>query len=306
MVELRQLKHILLVAEHMSFTKAAIAAHISQPSISVSIKKAEDTLGVKIFLRNPHAFELTEDGKEVVTMARKVLQTYHKSMSSLSGQDKKEQGLVRFGTDSYLSRTVMEQLIPVMNRKHSGIRFQVSFNPWQDLLRAVRNDELDFIIIVYSRLDDYPDEFFDKWEIHIPKAAYFVRPNHPLASSRIDSRQIGDYPWVGNVVSPQWARWALMATDVTEEQMRNQFLARVNDYDKTIDLVQENDAIGGHVHDELIPHEESGKIKILDIDWYIPHLENIATILCLKNKEPSHLCRITVEEFKSYSKKWKN
>ena len=44
------------------------------------------------------------------------------------------------------------------------------------------------------------------------------------------------------------------------------------------------------IYDELIPHEKAGKIKILDLDWLIPHLKNIGIILSLKSKKYSPAC----------------
>ena len=306
MVELRQLNHILLLAKLKSFSKAAEAAHISQPSLSVSIKKAEDIMGVKLFVRKSKQVELTEEGMQIVEMAKKMLQTYSKGTAAISKSGEKNRGVVRIGADPFLSRTLMEDFIPLMNKKYPNIRFHVSINPWHELIELLKQKEMDFIIVVYSDVTDFPDKYFNKLKMFVPKVGYFTREGHPLAGKRIDSRKIGEFPWVGNVVSPHWARWALIATDVTEEQMREKFLTKVNDYDKTIGLVKENDAIGGHVYQELIPHEKAGKIKILDIDWYIPHPKNIGIILSLNDKGFSPACKLVLNEIQVFSKRWEH
>lgn len=306
MVELRQLNHILLLVKHKSFSKAAVAAHISQPSLSISIKKAEEILGVKLFVRTSKQVVLTEEGKQIAEMAKMMLQTYSKGTAAISQPGEKNRGVVRMGADPFLSRTLMEDFIPLMNRRHPYIRFQISINPWDELIELLKQKVLDFIIVVYSDFTDFPDKYFNKLEMFVPKTGYFTRAGHPLAGKKIDSRQIGEFPWIGNVVSPHWARWALIATDVTEEQMREKFITKVNDYDKTIGLVKENDAIGGHVYQELIPYEEAGKIKILDIDWYIPHPKNIGIILSLNNMEFSPACKLILDEIQVYSKRWEH
>ncbi len=258
MVELRQLKHILLVNEFRSFSKAAEMAHISQPSLSISIKKAEEFFGSKLFLRKWNNIELTPQGKIVVEMAKKMLEIYTEGSSKLLNINSLKSGAVKFGIDSFLARTVMDNFLPDINEKYPEIRFEVNIDPWYKLIETLKREELDFIIVVFSSQSDFPDKYFNKKKMFVPKAGYFARRDHPLANlEKFDSRRLNEFQWVGNIVSPTWAKWALKVTDVTEEQMRDMFLARVNDYDKTIDLVQKNDAVGGHVYDELIPHETS-------------------------------------------------
>ena len=306
MVELRQLKHILLVNEFRSFSKAAEMAHISQPSLSISIKKAEEYFGSKLFLRKWNNIELTKQGEIVVEMAKRMFEIYTEGSLRLSEINSLKSRTIKFGIDSFLARSVVNGFLPKMYEKYPENRFEVNIDPWYKLIEALKRKELDFIIVVFSNKSDFPDKYFSKKEMFVPMAGYFTRKDHPLANLKnFDSRRLNEFQWVGNIVSPTWAKWALKATDVTEEKMKDMFLAKVNDYDKTIDLVQKNDAVGGHVYDELIPYEKSGKIKILDLDWFVPHPKNIGIIVSLKSKKYSPACKRLIEEIQEYSKKWK-
>jgi DNA-binding transcriptional LysR family regulator len=72
-MDARKLAHFIAVAEHGSFTKAAEALHIAQPSLSQSIRALEQELGTPLFHRLPRSLELSSAGKALVTPARRAL-----------------------------------------------------------------------------------------------------------------------------------------------------------------------------------------------------------------------------------------
>ena len=64
-----------MLSEYQSFSKAAKMAHISQPSLSVSIKKTEENFGTDLFVRKSKTIETTVHGEVIVAMAKKYLKT---------------------------------------------------------------------------------------------------------------------------------------------------------------------------------------------------------------------------------------
>lgn len=297
----------MLVHQFKNFSKAANKANISQPSLSISIKKAEESLNTKLFTRGSKLVETTSQGRIVVKMAKQIIENYDKGIQELDSLIANKSGNVSFGIDSFMSKTIMQDFIPLMNKKYPGIRYNININPWHKLVEALQRGELDFAIVVYSSRADFAQDVFAFEEMYVPKAAYFTRKDHPLSKIRKpDSRSLNQYPWVGNVVSPTWAKWALEVTDISTEKMQEIFLAKVNDYDTTIDLVQSNNAVGGHVYNELLPHVKQGKVSIIDFDWLVPHPENIGTILSLKKKALCPNSKLFVKEIQEYSQQWKD
>src|SRR5580658_1186218 len=73
-VTLTELKYIVAVAEERHFGRAAARVHVSQPSLSASVAKLEDELGVRIFERGKRGVALTRVGEEVVAQARRALE----------------------------------------------------------------------------------------------------------------------------------------------------------------------------------------------------------------------------------------
>ena len=69
-----ELKYIVALARHKHFGKAAEACHVSQPTLSVSVRKLEKELDVKIFERGAGEVTVTPLGEEIVRQAQSVLE----------------------------------------------------------------------------------------------------------------------------------------------------------------------------------------------------------------------------------------
>lgn len=72
-MNLRDLKYVISVSEHLNFGKAAEACYVSQPTLSMQIKKLEEYLGLSIFERTNKSVMLTDYGHEIVKMAQGII-----------------------------------------------------------------------------------------------------------------------------------------------------------------------------------------------------------------------------------------
>ncbi len=81
-MELRQLKNFYTVAKAGNLTQAAIELNISQPALSISIKKLEEELGIKLFRRDTYRITLSDEGHRILPLAEKVLLSIHEIEST--------------------------------------------------------------------------------------------------------------------------------------------------------------------------------------------------------------------------------
>lgn len=94
-MNITQLEYFKTVAECGSFSAAAAKLFVSQPTLSISVKKLEEELGLTLFVRNSKGFALTKAGKRMLTHAGTIL-------DGLKEMQNEAQSL-RFKKDSYLS-----------------------------------------------------------------------------------------------------------------------------------------------------------------------------------------------------------
>ena len=72
-MNLRDLKYIVEVAREKNFARASEKVFVSQPALSMQIKKLEDTLGINIFERDKQNFLITPAGAEIIKKAEIIL-----------------------------------------------------------------------------------------------------------------------------------------------------------------------------------------------------------------------------------------
>ena len=304
MIELRQLKHVRLLAKYKNFSKAAEVANITQPALSISIKKAEIYFGNNLFSRKSKQIELTPQGEVAVSLAEKMLSLLEQGKSDIINMNDLDKGIVKFGLDTFLSKPLAPHVISEIHNEHPNINFELYINTWFNLITPLRNGEIDFFITIYSSLSDFSDLDLHKEEIKLPIPKYYVRKGHPLTKEKeVKVTDLKKYPWVGHLVSPTYANWLMEVTEITEAD-GNPFLAKITDSQMGTELVLRTDAIGAVALDDLEQYLEKDLIEILDINWSIPHPENIGIIVSLKGKEFSPATKLTLSEIKKYAKRW--
>lgn len=96
-MELRQLRYFVAVAEHGSFTRAALAIGMEQPPLSQQIKQFERALGVTLFHRLTRGVELTDIGAALIGQAKTILAMEEDFLGFAQGLARGERGHLRVG-----------------------------------------------------------------------------------------------------------------------------------------------------------------------------------------------------------------
>ncbi|MBP3801204.1 MAG: LysR family transcriptional regulator [Clostridia bacterium] len=134
------------VVKYGSFSKAAEFTYTTQSSISKSIKKLEEQLGIKLFYRNSHGVELTENGKELLYY---VEQSYGNIMTAerlLMETDNLDRGKLNIGLPSYISSFFFFDKIKDFYKKYPNIEITLMNGSREYLLNLLNNHKIDFII----------------------------------------------------------------------------------------------------------------------------------------------------------------
>jgi DNA-binding transcriptional LysR family regulator len=190
LVTSRQLAAALAVAECRNFLAAAVQLGISQPALTLAIKRLEQTLGVSLFLRSTRQVTVSAAGREFVAMAQRMLNDLKLGLQSLQELSQRQRGQVI--VTSLISLT-MSGVIAEYGREYPGIEIQLREGFQDDIREDVRSGLADFGI---GNLDDLPESFQTE-SIGVQELCVFVREDHPLARGRqIEFNSLKDIPLV--------------------------------------------------------------------------------------------------------------
>ncbi|MFT5584620.1 MAG: DNA-binding transcriptional LysR family regulator [Cognaticolwellia sp.] len=137
------LHHLLLVAEHGSFTEAARRAHLSQPALSASIKKLEDALGAPLLHRLPRGAKPTAAGLVLLPHARAALGAVASGRQAVRALQGLERGQVRIAAGATACTYLLPDVLAEFHRRHPAITLRVRETWTPRINEAVRDGEVD-------------------------------------------------------------------------------------------------------------------------------------------------------------------
>jgi LysR family transcriptional regulator, hydrogen peroxide-inducible genes activator len=144
---LTELRYIVALARERHFGRAAERCFVSQPTLSVAIKKLEDELGVTLFERGGSEISITPVGRRVVEQAQRVLEEASLiKQIALEGKDDLE-GPLRFGTIYTIGPYLMPQLIPLLHKRAPRMPLLIQENYTARLGEFLKTGEVDLVVL---------------------------------------------------------------------------------------------------------------------------------------------------------------
>ena len=146
-MEIRTLRYFLAVAREENMTKAAEILHVTQPTLSKTLRALEDELGKKLFTRHSFSISLTEEGillrkraEDLVSMADKIIGEFV-SLDDIAGGD------IYFGlAESYQIRYLAQE-IKRFKEIYPGLRYHISSGDTEQVTEKLDKGILDFAVL---------------------------------------------------------------------------------------------------------------------------------------------------------------
>jgi LysR family hydrogen peroxide-inducible transcriptional activator len=151
-MNLQQLEYIVALDIHRNHVKAAEHCHVTQPTLSMMVKKLEDELGVKIFDRSL-PLKPTASGEMVVSRARQILQEVKNLKEFIKNEKDSIEGEFRLGVIPTLAPYLLPRFLNEFLEKHPGTSFTVLELQTEEIIRQLKNNRLDAAILV-TPIDD--------------------------------------------------------------------------------------------------------------------------------------------------------
>lgn len=150
-MELRQLEYFQKVSKYKNFTKAAEALHVSQPSVTNSIRKLEEELGVVLLDRNKKRVFLTEEGKIFLDRIEKILFDIDDTLVEIQDLKCLDQGHIKLGLPPIIGAHFFPKMFIEFSKEHPNIHLQVSEEGSVNARQLIEEGELDLGLIILPK-----------------------------------------------------------------------------------------------------------------------------------------------------------
>ncbi len=141
-MDLGQIEAFVQVAQHRSFSKAADALFLTQPSVTARIQSIERDLGEALFERNGRGVRLTEMGTTFLPHARRALKALQEGRDALDGMRNLEIGALKLGSALTVSTYVLPKILKEYCSTYPGVEVSVHTGRSEQVLHMVLSDDV--------------------------------------------------------------------------------------------------------------------------------------------------------------------
>ncbi|MGI6535324.1 MAG: LysR family transcriptional regulator [Eggerthellaceae bacterium] len=179
-MNLSQLYYYRMLTRVRNYKKAAAELYISEPTLSVAIKKLETELGTELLQRKRHTIELTPDGEEFSECVNEVLQNLDSHVNAIKQRSQQRSSMLRIGIVLSAEQRIWANMLDEF-RAHEGyanVRMLIQQDTTEHLVQALKDDEVDVIITGPLDADDALVSS-PAWSVTVLAA---INKNDPLAA----------------------------------------------------------------------------------------------------------------------------
>lgn len=144
---LTELRYVVALARERHFGRAADKCAVSQPTLSVAIKKLEDELGIILFERAPNEVRTTEVGNAVAAQAERVLGEVARVAEIASAGKDPLSGQLRLGCIYTIAPYLLPKLVPLLKEHAPAMPLVIEEGYTSRLLEKIKTGELDIGIM---------------------------------------------------------------------------------------------------------------------------------------------------------------
>lgn len=194
MIESKHLLHIMAVAGHRHFGRAAAAVHLTQPALTRSIQAAERSLGVRLFDRSRSGVEPTLYGRLVVERGERALAEIRELEREISRRRGLAAGNLAVSMAPYPGALSGQRAVARLLAEHPGITCRVQVGDWMRVTRDVIHGVIDVGVADVGDAAGHPEL---RVEPLCTRPLFFVcRPGHRLLSrKRLAVADLAEYAW---------------------------------------------------------------------------------------------------------------
>lgn len=187
---LQELRFIVILARERHFGKAAAACFITQPTLSIAVRKLEENLGVILFERNKNEVRVTPIGEKIIEQAQSILDEVDVLKRLVESDQDHIQGIFKLGVIYTVGPYLLPQLIKQLNQLAPLMLLEIHEDFTENLREKLASGELDAIVISlpFTGVDVVKEVLYSEpFVVLMPE-------DHPLAHAKsIDEKELAEY-----------------------------------------------------------------------------------------------------------------
>lgn len=225
-MNLKQLRHVMVLSRTGSYAKAAVELRIPQPVLSRSIKDIELQYGMRLFDRGRFGAALTPAGYAIIREIEEILQRVDGLHQSLTSLPHNRTERIRIAASPVVAAILLPRLLVATMAQKPDLAIEAESQPLGRLLEALREGEIDVALCLEHTIPSAANLRIER--IGATRTGYIVRQGHPLLAKRqIAPGDLAGYPSIASWSAPPQAKP----------------LISCNNYQVQVDVTRNSDAI---------------------------------------------------------------
>ena len=191
-MELAQLEAFLQVAHHRSFSRAAEALFLTQPSVTARIQSLEREIGERLFERTGRSVSLTDAGHAFMPHAQRALTAVQEGTGAIEAVRHGDIGSIRIGASASIATYVLPGILKHFRESRPRVHLHISTGTSEDVIERLLAGELHVAMV---RLTQHPE--IESVHLYNDDLSLVVAPDHPFASrGRVTVAEAGREPFL--------------------------------------------------------------------------------------------------------------
>ena len=278
-----------VVAKEGSISKAASILFISQPAITLQIKKLESELGVSLFTRTKRGVVLTEEGSVLFEYIKSAIDNIINGENALSNLRNFDSGIIRIGASTTVSKHVVIPYLEKFHEMYPKIEIQIVNSLTTNLLKELRNGNLD-ILFLNLPMDENKDlkiiPITNVHDIFVGNKKYF-----DLTKGKITLKELSNYPLLFQKMPSNTRAYLNNYLKANNTDLKPQL--EVVSYNLIMDLVSAGFGIGYATKEFIKSELEKKELYEIKVEPSIP--KRYIGIATIDKKTPNYSVKKLIE-----------
>jgi DNA-binding transcriptional LysR family regulator len=201
-LDLRLLRSFVAVAEELHFGRAALRLHLSQPALSVQVRKLEGSLGVELLTRTSRHVELTPAGEVLLVEARRLLIGAERAVDAARDAARGDRGRLVVGFVANAAGELTPLILGEFQARHPRVRVEVHQFDFADPVAGLGDGTAD---VAFVRPPLPPEDALQTDTLFVEPRVLVASSRHPLAGeASVSVEQLLDEPFVARRAPAPW------------------------------------------------------------------------------------------------------